>query len=183
LKNLEKSGSASVDLRLGCWFVACRPSRVGVLDVYRKAKQVPNEAKLAKLFYVPFGADFYLHPGMFLLGVTLEWVKLPADLAAYVIGRSSWGRHGLIIATATGVHPGFTGCLTLELSNVGEIPIKVMPGTEICQVFFHRVEGDDPEFLDKSHFIGKRRPELGSIKLDDVATELARGIHPRNRTL
>ena len=116
-----------------------------------------------------------IHTKEFVLGVTLEWIRLPSNRAAYVVGRSSWGRHGLIIATATGVHPGFTGCLTLELSNVGEIPITVKPGTTICQLFIHEVRGLDLEEATHSSFIGRRKPTLGTIKLDPVAQKLIDG--------
>ena len=114
-----------------------------------------------------------LQPRSFVLGVTLEWIRLPADKAAYVVGRSSWGRYGLIIATATGVHPGFTGCLTLELSNVGEIPIRVKPGTTVCQLFIHDVSRGDPGQVDRSCFTGRRKPTLGVINLDRRAQLLA----------
>ncbi|MCX5814120.1 MAG: dCTP deaminase [Proteobacteria bacterium] len=181
LEDLKKSGAASIDIRLGCWFLACRPSRAGFFDVYEKQTDAPNEAKLTKSYYVPFGEGFVLHPRNFVLGITMEWIRLPADRAAYVIGRSSWGRHGLIIATATGVHPGFTGCLTLELSNVGEIPIIIKPGTAICQIFIHEVSRGDPELVDRSSFIGRRKPTLGTIELDETAKKLAKkqsGISP-----
>lgn len=174
LDKLQESGAASVDMRLGCWFLACRQTRVGLLDVYDTSSEIPNEAKLTKSYYVPFGDGFILHPKAFVLGVTLEWIRLPADRAAYVVGRSSWGRHGLIIATATGVHPGFTGCLTLELSNIGEIPITIKPGTTISQIFIHKVEGADPKLVDKSLFVGRRKPTLGVIELDNTARMLAK---------
>lgn len=174
IDELQKSGSASIDIRLGCWFLVCRQSRAGLFDVYEKKSDAPDEAKLAKSYYVPFGDGFILHPKSFVLAITLEWIRLPANMSAYVIGRSSWGRHGLIIATATGVHPGFTGCLTLELSNVGEIPIKIKPGTTICQIFIHQVEGRDPQLVDQSAFIGRRKPILGVIELDKIAESLSR---------
>ena len=173
LDHLRKSGAASIDIRLGCWFLAFRSSSAVLFDVYDKSADTPNEAKLTKSHYVPFGDGFILHPKEFVLAVTLEWIRLPADRAAYVIGRSSWGRHGLIIATATGVHPGFTGCLTLELSNVGEIPIRVKPGTTVCQIFIHQVLSGESELVDRSSFIGRRKPILGAIKLDEVAEKLA----------
>lgn len=173
LTGLKGSGSASLDIRLGCWFLSCRPSRTGLFDVYENKSDAPNEAKLTKSYYVPFGEGFVLHPRKFVLGVTMEWIRLPTDRAAYVIGRSSWGRHGLIIATATGVHPGFTGCLTLELSNVGEIPITIKPGTAICQIFIHEVKSGDPANVDCSSFIGRRKPTLGVIELDKIAQKLS----------
>ena len=108
-----------------------------------------------------------------MLGVTLEWVRFPTNLAAYVIGKSSWGRRGLIIATAAGVHPGFTGCLTLELSNVGEIPIAINPGIPICQLFLHKTTQTD--LVDKSTFVGLRQPALGKVELDEISRKLAKG--------
>ncbi len=173
IENLRSSGAASIDVRLGRWFLACRPSRTGHLDVYERNAEIPNEAKLAKTYYVPFGEGFVLHPRAFVLGVTMEWFRLPEDRAAYVIGRSSWGRHGLIIATATGVHPGFTGCLTLELSNVGEIPITIKPGTAICQLFIQEAKIGEKKRVDRSSFVGRRKPTLGAIKLDQIAEDLA----------
>jgi dCTP deaminase len=58
---------------------------------------------------------------------------------AYVVGRSTWGRLGLIVATALGVHPGFSGALTLELRNLGETPLRIYPGQVVAQLFFHDV--------------------------------------------
>lgn len=74
---------------------------------------------------MPIGDFFVLHPRQFVLGETIEWVHLPVDLSAYVLGHSSWGRDGLVIATATGVHPGYSGIITLELSNIGEISLSL----------------------------------------------------------
>ena len=170
---LRGDGAASIDVRLGCWFLACRTSRARIYDVYEQESDAPSEARIAKSYFVPFGSEFVLHPKAFVLGISMEWIRLPANYSAYVIGRSSWGRHGLIIATATGVHPGFTGCLTLELSNVGEIPISIKPGTNICQLFIHQVEGGDPKLVDKSSFVGRRKPTIGVIELDKVARALA----------
>lgn len=173
LAALRKSGSASIDLRLGCWFQVFRESHFSHLDVYDSNAETPSETQLTKHHYVAFGERFILHPQSFVLAVTLEWLRLPSNLAGYVVGRSSWGRHGLIIATATGVHPGFTGCLTLELTNVGVVPITIKPGTTICQIFLHSVQGGDPKRVDMSSFVGKRKPTIGAIRLDGVARRLA----------
>jgi dCTP deaminase len=166
---LRKSGAASVDLRLGTWFMALRPARIPSLEVVEGRRE---DAELTKMHYVPFGAKHYLHPRNFVLGVTLEWIRLPRALAGYVVGKSSWGRRGLIIATAVGVHPGFAGCLTLELSNVGEIPVALSPGLTICQLFLHKVDSDS-DHVDASPFVGQRRPTLGHVTVDDVARRLA----------
>lgn len=177
LRELEDSGSASVDLRLGTWFVTHRQSRTAVLDVAGTIGGDVGEARLTRRYYVPFGDAFYLHPHHFVLGVTLEWIRLPKNIAGYVVGKSSWGRRGLIIATAVGVHPGFAGCLTLELANVGEIPVALHPGMHICQLFLHDVHCSNSDKVDRSAFIGRRRPILGQMKLDEFALKL--GPNPR----
>lgn len=169
---LMETGAAAVDLRLGTWFMNLRQARTSCLRVDDEGGQV------TKMHYVPFGGEFILHPGTFVLAGTLEWIRLPRNLAAYVVGKSSWGRRGLIIATATGVHPGFTGCLTLELSNVGEIPVEIQPGMPICQLFLHSVATTDVK-ISRSAFSGMRRPVFSRITLDDFAKKLAGfGKHP-----
>jgi dCTP deaminase len=137
--------------------------------------QLP-ESQLIETHYVPFGDEYYLHPQAFVLGITLEWIRLPGNLAAYVIGKSSLGRRGLIIATATGVHPGFRGCLTLELGNLGETPIAITPGMKICQIFLHEVKTLNLNLVDQSQFVGSRKPRLGKVRLEDdeIAYKLAR---------
>lgn len=173
LEDLGKSGAASIDIRLGCWFATSRQTRVSHFDIYDKPDDIPHESKLTKSHFVPFGDKFIIHPKSFVLGITLEWIRLPADRAAFIVGRSTWGRYGLIIATATGVHPGFTGCLALEIANTGEIPITVMPGTTICQIFIHKVESGDPKLVDLSPLLGRRKPALVPIELNVIERKLA----------
>jgi len=174
LDTLRKSGAASVDVRLGTWFASLKLAR----NPYIRIDQKDLGARITKTHFVPFGEEFILHPKTFVLAVTLEWIRLPTNLAAYVVGKSSWGRCGLIIATATGVHPGFFGCLTLELSNVGEIPIAVKPGYPIGQLFLHTVDHPDADgpspTVSRSTFGGSRRPLFKTIKLDPFAERLAK---------
>ncbi len=169
LSQIETAGSASIDLRLGTWFVTLRQSRMTHLEI----DSVGSPIQFTKTHYVSFGDRYVLHPQSFVLGTTLEWIRLPKNLAAYVIGKSSWGRRGLIIATATGVHPGYCGGLTLELSNVGEIPIAIKPGIAICQLFLHNVEGSGKNQVNVSQFIGMRKPTVGKVEPDDFARKLA----------
>ncbi|MEK7702407.1 MAG: dCTP deaminase [Nitrospirota bacterium] len=168
---LKKSGAASVDLRLGCWFVTLRNLRISHLTINDSTSDEPQE-QITKMQYVPFGTEYYLHPRSFVLGVTLEWLRIPKDLGGYIVGRSRWGRRGLVIATAAGVHPGFTGCLALELSNLGEIPIAIKPGMTISQLFLHQAIGAQA-YVDKSTFIGTRKPILGQLQSDETAMKLA----------
>lgn len=170
---LKKSGSSSIDLRLGTRFLSTKHGRNTILDIEAKNKDINKEKRLMEPHYIPFGSQFILHPRDFVLGVTLEWIKLPYNLAGYVQGRSSWGRRGLVIATAVGVHSGFSGCLTLELTNLGEIPIAIYPGMTICQLFLHDV-ATSMLTSDTTIFFGKSKPVLGTISLDSIAKLLAR---------
>src|SRR5437660_11306046 len=97
LKRLRDSGAASIDLRLGTWFVTLPRTRFTHLDVLDELDPTDADAgKLAKTHYVPFHPQkrFILHPKDFVLAVTLEWLRLPSTLAGYVVGRSSWCRRG-----------------------------------------------------------------------------------------
>jgi dCTP deaminase len=166
----DRSGEASVDLRLGRWFRTLRQSRTHILDITESDDISTSESRLTKEYFVRFDDSFVLHPGKFVLGITLEWLGLPAYLSGYVTGRSSWGRRGLIIETAAGIQPGFKGCLTLELTNVGEAPIALWPGMRICQVFFHTVENPGKEA--RGQFTGRRKPILGQLRADNVVRRL-----------
>lgn len=172
LEKLRNTSNASLDLHLGRWFAKKKARNRPVIDFYDAEEK--RNSNLASTYYVPFGNDFVLHPHNFVLAVTLEWIRMPADLSAYITGRSSWGRHGLIIETAPGVHPGFTGCLTLEMANVGDVPIKIRPGTRICQLFFH--ETTPHKSVEKEgSMIGRRQPFAPAIVRDDFEKKLNTG--------
>jgi dCTP deaminase len=133
-----QDAQAAVDVRLGFHFALVSPSSHGVIDELNDKEDFRNRIRtLYRSEYVSFGARLVIHPHQFILAETLEYVRLPPTLAAYVIGRSSWGRLGLIVATAAGIHPGFSGTLTLELRNLGETPLALYPGQTIAQLFFH----------------------------------------------
>ncbi len=160
-------GSGSVDLRLGSVFKIPKRSQIGILDPLDE-KYLSDKEKYFEEIYIRIGENFVLHPRQFALGQTLEWIHLPNDLCGSIIGRSSWGRDGLIIATASGVHPGFSGPLTLELTNLGEIPLKLYPGLAYSQLFIYSVEQDDKTSKgDESKFIGDLEIMSGEIKLED----------------
>ncbi|WP_442753339.1 dCTP deaminase [Methylocystis sp. JAN1] len=168
LPTVADSGEASISLRLGRWFVSTRQSsETHIETVYGKAT---SENKITKKYFVPFGEEFVLHPGRFVLASTLEWLRIPTHYAAYVVGKSTLGRRGIIIETASGIHPGFSGCLTLEVANVGEIPVKLVAGQLICQIFFHSVKGKPGK--SKTQLAGQRKPRLGQIKKDIIMERL-----------
>jgi len=156
-EQFRNEAGASVDLRLGRWFRTMRQAKLPLLDLTAPSAH----SSFSREHFVPFDDFFILHPGSFALGITLEWMSVPFDLAANVTGKSSLGRRGLIIETAAGIHPGFAGCLTLELANVGEIPLGLKPGMSICQVVFQSIIGSGSKT--SSQFHGARKPHLGKI--------------------
>lgn len=168
LTQLEQSGEAAVNIRLGRWFLTMRQSSETHIEPTAAGSTAEN--KFSKKYFVPFGDAFVLHPGRFALASTLEWIKLPSSYAAFVVGKSTLGRRGIIIETAAGVHPGFSGCLTLEIANVGEVPVKLISGMLICQLFFHVLEGELS--ASKTTLAGQRKPRLGQIREDPILDRL-----------
>jgi dCTP deaminase len=122
---------SSVDLHLDRTFRVFRNNRYPYID--------PRQAQpdITEMVTVREDEAFILHPGEFVLGQTLEWVELPNDLVARLEGKSSLGRLGLLIHSTAGyVDPGWRGNLTLELSNVSNLPIALYPGMRIGQISF-----------------------------------------------
>ena len=102
---------------------------------------------------VSVGPDgyFVLHPGEFTLASTLEFIKLPLDIAGRLEGRSSVGRLGLQVhATAGFVDPGFEGSLTFELINSGKLPLKIRPGVRLGQMCFFKTKEVQVGYMDKN---------------------------------
>jgi dCTP deaminase len=126
---------SSVDMRVDRSFRVFNNSRYPYIDV-----REPME-NLTELVTVEDEAPFVLHPGEFVLGQTLERVRLPDDLVARLEGKSSLGRLGLVIHSTAGfVDPGFEGNLTLELSNLATLPITIYHGMPIGQISFMRMD-------------------------------------------
>ena len=125
---------SSVDLHLDHSFRVFRNNRYAYIDVR------DPQPDLTELIRVEADEPFILHPGEFVLGQTLEWVELPDDLVARLEGKSSLGRLGLLIHSTAGyVDPGWKGNLTLELSNVANLPIALYFGMRIGQISFFRM--------------------------------------------
>ena len=140
---------SSVDLHLDRRFRVFRNNRYAFIDV--RAPQ-PD---LTELLTIEDDEPFILHPGEFVLGQTHEWVELPDDLVARLEGKSSLGRLGLLIHSTAGyVDPGWKGNLTLELSNVANLPIALYSGMRIGQISFFKMSSP----VDRPY----GSPELGS---------------------
>ena len=125
---------SSVDLHVDRFFRVFLNHTQRVIDVK------DDQENLTELIEVPEEDAFVLHPGEFVLGSTLERVALPDDLVARLEGKSSLGRLGLLIHSTAGfVDAGWDGHLTLELSNVANLPITIYPGMKIGQISFLRM--------------------------------------------
>ena len=125
---------SSVDVRLDRFFRVFENHRYPHID---PASDQPDLTRAVE----PDGDEpFILHPGEFVLGSTYEVVTLPDDIAARLEGKSSLGRLGLLTHSTAGfIDPGFSGHVTLELSNVATLPIKLWPGMKIGQLCFFRL--------------------------------------------
>jgi len=122
---------SSVDVRVDRLFRVFHNNRYPFIDV--KVEQ----AELTELVEIDDEHPFILHPGEFVLGSTLERVRLPDDLVARLEGKSSLGRLGLLIHSTAGfIDPGWDGHVTLELSNVANLPITIYPEMKIGQLSF-----------------------------------------------
>jgi len=125
---------SSVDVRVDRLFRVFHNNRYPYIDV--KVEQ----SELTELVEADDGQPFVLHPGEFVLGSTLERVRLPDDLVARLEGKSSLGRLGLLIHSTAGfIDPGWDGHVTLELSNVANLPITIYHGMKIGQISFMRM--------------------------------------------
>ena len=125
---------ASVDIHLDRKILVFRNTRRPFIDVRESMDGLTDMEE------IPQDAPFILHPGEFVLGSTLEFVALPDDLVARLEGKSSLGRIGLLIHSTAGyVDPGWQGHLTLELSNVSNLPITLYYGMRIGQISFLRL--------------------------------------------
>ncbi|MFV0407314.1 MAG: dCTP deaminase [Propioniciclava sp.] len=148
---------SSVDVRLDRYFRLFDNHKYPYID---PAAEQPG---LTRMVEVAPAEAFVLHPGEFVLASTWEQVSLPDDVAARVEGKSSLGRLGLLThATAGFVDPGFSGHVTLELSNVATLPIKLWPGMKIGQLCFFKLSSPAEHPYGSaergSHYQGQRGP-------------------------
>lgn len=155
--DLEMVQPSSVDVRIDRFFRLFDNHKYPVID---PAEDQPD---LTRLVEVEPDEPFVLHPGEFVLASTYEVVTLPADIAARLEGKSSLGRLGLLTHSTAGfIDPGFSGHVTLELSNVATLPITLWPGMKIGQLCFFRLSSpaEHPYGSDRygSRYQGQRGP-------------------------
>ncbi len=162
---------SSIDVRLDRYFRVFENHRYPHID---PAEEQPD---LTRLVEPPEDEPFILHPGEFVLGSTFEVVTLPDQLAARLEGKSSLGRLGLLTHSTAGfIDPGFNGHVTLELSNVATLPIKLWPGMKIGQLAVFRLSSP-AEFpygsrQYGSRYQGQRGPTQSKSHLNFHRTEI-----------
>ncbi len=158
---------SSVDLRIGREFKGFRIIRKPCIDPMDQ-----NDLdSYMESFYIDEGEPFIIHPGEFALATTYETIKLPHDLVARVEGRSSMGRLGVTMHVTAGyIDPGFMGKITLEISNIGKMPVALYTGQRVCQIVFETMTSPSerpyghPER--DSKYMGQKSPVSSKIKHD-----------------
>lgn len=148
---------ASIDVRLDRFF------RVFNDRQYTYVDPAEDQGELTEQFSVAQGEPWILHPGEFVLGSTLERVHISSQIAARLEGKSSLGRLGILTHSTAGfIDPGFNGYITLELSNVSPLPVKLWPGMKIGQICFFELSSPAEHPYGSralgSHYQGQRGP-------------------------
>lgn len=132
-------GPSSFDLRLGYSFGVLNTRLVELVDTQNMDRyhECIEEQQHTR------EDGIVIHPGEFVLGSSLETIKVPNHMVARIEGRSSYGRLGIVVhATAGYIDPGFEGQITLEMQNLGNAPVKVYPEDRICQVVFEAMTSE-----------------------------------------
>ncbi len=162
---------SSVDVRLDRYFRLFDNHKYAVID------PAADQPELTRLIEVDPEEGFILHPGEFVLGSTYEKVSLPDDIAARLEGKSSLGRLGLLTHSTAGfIDPGFEGHVTLELSNVATLPIRLWPGMKIGQLCFFKLssaaERPYGAGATYSRYLGQRGPTASRSHLNFHRTDV-----------
>jgi dCTP deaminase len=151
-------GSCSIDLRLGKRFRVFEYSRYAFIDPFKK--EIGDE--ITREIVVKDKDPFIIHPGDFVLGVTVEHIEVPDNLTGRLEGRSSIGRLGIIIhSTAANIECGFRGNITLEIANMGKLPVALYPGMRICSVSFEELSSpaETPYYKKRNaKYVGQKGP-------------------------
>lgn len=171
---------AAVDLRLGPDFIVFKHSATTAFDPL--GEDEPDPRTMQERVHKDWGERFILHPGELVLASTLEYIAVPENVAAQVLTRSSYGRLGLLTATAVQVQPGSRGCITLELVNQGETPIALSPAARVAQLMLWFI--DDPCTIEMGKYRFPVGPEFSKVAKDpdtEALRELGRSVDKRRR--
>jgi len=162
----EKFDHDSVDLRLGCYFRVPAVSTIECVKPYQYTVEHYPE-----LVHKPYrrGSEIntlILQPHHAVLASTLEYIKMPGDVSGQILTKSSWARIFVSIASAPWIHPFYRGCLTLEVTNLGNVPVALPVGKPMAQLVFIKLEGQikfEKDAIEGS-YAGAVMPEAPSFK-------------------
>jgi len=170
---------SSVDVRIDRYFRLFDNHKYPYID------PAEDQPELTRLIEIPHDEPFILHPGEFVLGSTYEKVSLADTIAARLEGKSSLGRLGLLTHSTAGfIDPGFTGHVTLELSNVATLPIKLWPGMKIGQLCFFQLSSATERPYGSSQYSSRYQGQRGptasrsfqNFHRTDVSVEPTTGV-------
>ena len=164
----EKFDHDSVDLRLGCYFRVPAVSTIECVKPYQDTVEHYPE-----LVHKPYGRDrevntLILQPHHSVLASTLEYIKMPGDVSGQILTKSSWARLFISIASAPWIHPFYRGCLTLEVTNLGNVPVALPIGKPMAQLVFIKLELEEEDKIKKDliegSYAGAVMPEAPKFK-------------------
>jgi len=164
----EEFDHDAIDLRLGCYFRSPAVSSIECVKPYQEPVDHYPE-----LVHKPYGREpnssngtLILQPHHAVLASTLEYIKMPGDIAGQILTKSSWARIFVSIASAPWIHPFYRGCLTLEVTNLGNVPVALPVGRPMAQLVFIKVEDGDKidEDLIEGKYAGAVMPEAPTFK-------------------
>lgn len=158
---------SSVDLRIGNKFKGFKIITKPFIDPF---DETDLESYMEEIT-IDEKQPFIIHPGEFTLATTYETIKLPSDIVARVEGRSSIGRLGITMHVTAGyIDPGFEGKITLEISNIGKMPVALYPGQRVCQIVFETMTSPSVKpYGHKSRdskYMNQEGPQVSKIKQD-----------------
>jgi deoxycytidine triphosphate deaminase len=136
---LDDIGKGSINLSVGTIFLAAERSSISSIS----ASDPEQSSKMFAEVRIRPGQHYVMQPRQFVLASTFEYISLPNDLSGMIQSRSTYGRMGIIAATAAYVGPGYKGCPTLELVNVGEVAVEITPYDPICQLVVSTADEDN----------------------------------------
>lgn len=164
LLNYDQINEISVDLRLGSDFLVSIQGREPFVNASKNIQDIGHVDSFFQETRRRIGETFLLHPSQTVLSSTLEYIKLPDDIMGVISMRSSYLRLGLTISSI--VHPGYSGCISLELTNLNKAPINLTVGACIIQLRFVRLNESLNYFDKKRKYFCQVRPITPSFHQD-----------------
>jgi len=174
LLNEDQIGNFTIDLRLGYDFLVSIMTRRPSIELFPNKNNDIHQP--VRTFFQEtrrnLGERFVVYPHQVVLATTLEYISIPQNYYADVLSRSSYTRLGLVMNTM--IHPGYRGCVSLELFNHGNSPIELIVGSRICQIRLFDSEKEIPYVSSDRKYFANVRPIISAIEKDDELSVLSK---------